>query len=169
MERQRFTDDEDNLNCVGIQKLLSDGVYRAAYPLHNGNSELEGSQRYLLLKNWASVSKWIRHQPLDAIKDYFGVRIAIYFAWLGFYTHMLIPASIVGLICFTYGIVTMPLNQISNDICNDNTTIMCPRCDTCDYWYLNETCIFSRISNIFDNNLTVAFAFFMSFWGKSYR
>jgi hypothetical protein len=33
---------------------------------------------------------------LDAIRDYFGVKIGLYFAWLGFYTFMLILPSIVG-------------------------------------------------------------------------
>ena len=32
----------------------------------------------------------------DAVRDYFGVKIGLYFAWLGFYTFMLIPPSIVG-------------------------------------------------------------------------
>lgn len=46
---------------------------------------------------------------------------------------------------------------------------MCPQCNAkCDYWYLNETCIYSRISSLFDNNLTIYFAVFMSFWGNSW-
>lgn len=35
LERQRFSDDDDSHNNVGIQKLLSDGVYQASYPLHD--------------------------------------------------------------------------------------------------------------------------------------
>ena len=30
--------------------------------------------------------KWYKYQPLDHIRDYFGERIAIYFAWLGKHT-----------------------------------------------------------------------------------
>jgi anoctamin-1 len=130
LERQRFTDDHDNANCIGIAKLLKDGVYRAAYPLHDSNpSDDRGKgDRVLLYTEWAAVRKWIHHQPLDTIKEYFGVQIALYFAWLGFYTHMLIPASIMGIICFMYGLVTLFSNQISEDICNDNKTIvMCPQ------------------------------------------
>jgi anoctamin-1 len=87
-------------------------VYRAAYPLHDGNPSTGDGDRSLLYKEWAAVRKWIHHQPLDTIKDYFGVQIALYFAWLGFYTHMLIPAAIAGLICFLFGLFTLFSNQI---------------------------------------------------------
>jgi len=41
-------------------------------------------------------------------RKYFGEKIAIYFAWLGLYTTMLIPASIFGVAAFLYGLITMP-------------------------------------------------------------
>lgn len=66
-----------------------------------------GSKRHLLSTEWASVTKWHRAQPLDYIKDYFGVKIGLYFAWLGYYTYMLMLASIVGVICFLYSFLTM--------------------------------------------------------------
>ncbi len=43
----------------------------------------------------------------SSFRTYFGEKVAIYFAWLGFYTQMLIPASIVGLIVFIYGCATL--------------------------------------------------------------
>jgi anoctamin-1 len=52
------------------------------------------------------------YQPIDHIKEYFGVKFGLYFAWLGFYTHMLIPAALVGLICFFYGLATMYSNTL---------------------------------------------------------
>ncbi|XP_037919309.1 anoctamin-4 isoform X2 [Hermetia illucens] len=170
LERQRFSEDADNHTDIGINKLIEDQVYEAAYPLHDGDGIAPGSERYILLKEWASIRKWIKHQPLDNIKEYFGVKIALYFAWLGFYTHMLIPASIAGLICFFYGLVNLGSDKMSDEICSKNNTIlMCPQCNAkCDYWYLNETCIYSRISSLFDNNLTIYFAVFMSFWATLY-
>lgn len=172
LERQEFSESEkDEPSCdVGIDKLINDGVYHSAYPLHDGDWNVAGSQRALLFSEWGSIKKWIKHQPLDNIKDYFGAQIALYFAWLGFYTHMLIPASVVGLIIFFYGLITLFSNKISEDICNDNRTIiMCPQCDgKCDYWYLSDTCLYSRIGHLFDNNLTVVFAAFMSFWAVLY-
>lgn len=40
-------------------------------------------------------------------RKYFGEKIGIYFCWLGYYTTMLIPAAIVGLIVFFYGVATV--------------------------------------------------------------
>jgi anoctamin-4 len=61
----------------------------------------------LLYTEWARPSKWYKKQPLWLIKKYFGEKIGLYFAWLGFYTNMLIPASAVGLLCFFYGLLSM--------------------------------------------------------------
>ncbi|XP_053682465.1 anoctamin-5 [Sabethes cyaneus] len=171
LERTYFSDSEEEKFDIGLRKLLNDGVYLDAYPLHDGSPDLPElqCQRTLLLQEWASVVRWIKHQPLDHIKEYFGVKIAMYFAWLGFYTHMLISASVVGLICFFFGLLTFRNNRISQEICNDSGTIMCPQCDAkCDYWYLNTTCTTSQLAYIFDNNFTIAFAVFMSIWATLY-
>ncbi|KAI8124169.1 Anoctamin-2 [Lucilia cuprina] len=109
-------------------------------------------------------------QPLDSIKEYFGAKVALYFAWLGFYTHMLIPVSIIGILFFIYGFVTWNSDPISREICNDNNaTLMCPQCDrNCDYWQLKATCNSSKINYLIDNNITVVFAFVMSIWAVLY-
>lgn len=61
----------------------------------------------LLYSEWAQPGRWYKKQPLWLVRKYFGDRIALYFTWLGFYTTMLIPASVVGLFCFLYGILSM--------------------------------------------------------------
>lgn len=35
LERQRFSEDADNHTDIGINKLIEDQVYEAAYPLHD--------------------------------------------------------------------------------------------------------------------------------------
>ncbi|XP_015606039.1 anoctamin-5 [Cephus cinctus] len=155
----------------GIQTLLAQGVYCAAYPLHDGTYKERGSIRALLYEEWGATSKWLKLQPIDTIQEYFGVNFALYFAWLGFYTYMLIPASIAGLICFFYGLVTLSSNQLARDACDPdaNNVIMCPQCDkTCDYWRLSETCLLTRVTHLFDNPATTIFAIFMSFWATLY-
>ena len=44
-------------------------------------------------------------------RKYYGEKIGIYFAWLGFYTEMLFLAAVVGTICFAYGYLTYNENQ----------------------------------------------------------
>jgi len=60
-----------------------------------------------LYLEWARPKKWYKKQPLWLIKRYFGDKIGLYFAWLGFYTQMLIPAAICGLVVFCYGLGTL--------------------------------------------------------------
>ncbi|XP_008215745.1 anoctamin-5 isoform X1 [Nasonia vitripennis] len=157
--------------CEGIQRLLAAGVYSAAYPLHDGTIKQKGSTRALLYEEWGDTKKWVKLQPLDTIREYFGINFAMYFAWLGFYTYMLIPASIAGLLCFFYGLIGMNSNQLAEDACGTwaKETIMCPQCDkTCDFWRLSETCLLTRVTYLFDNPAMVYFAAFMSVWAVFY-
>lgn len=45
----------------------------------------ELNQRQILYHYWARWCKWYKYQPLDHIREYFGEKIAFYFAWLGNY------------------------------------------------------------------------------------
>ncbi|VEN38244.1 unnamed protein product [Callosobruchus maculatus] len=166
LDRKRFSNNPQNDFAFGIERLLNEKAYAAAYPLHDGDLKVPGTMRYLLYTEWAAIKKWYKYQPLDYIKEYFGVKIALYFAWLGFYTHMLTPAAIVGLACFIYSCATLYSNQPSEDICNQRLKEkMCPLCDVwCDYWDIKESCVHARITYLFDNPTTVFFAIFMSIW-----
>ncbi|KAM9753553.1 anoctamin-5 isoform 1-T1 [Menidia menidia] len=158
----------------GIKRLLNNGTYTAAFPLHDSryweksrdpNCE---SERYTLHKHWARFFCFFKEQPLDLIRKYYGEKIGIYFAWLGFYTEMLLFAAIVGTICFLYGFLTYENNEWSKEICSEKVggnIVMCPLCDKkCSFWKLNSTCNSSWQSHLFDNVATVFFAIFMGIW-----
>lgn len=92
------------------------------------------SVRNRLIDDWASLFSIHKNQPLERIVDYFGVKIAIYFAWVGFYTKMLIPASIIGTMCFIYGVFSLKYDSPTQQICDNTTDLyMCPICDKCNY------------------------------------
>ncbi|XP_023164830.2 anoctamin-6 isoform X2 [Drosophila hydei] len=163
MQRQHFEKGDETAESRGIEKLVEDGVYLCAYALH------DKGKRDDLLNEWAKIGNWKKLQPLDNIKDYFGAKVALYYAWLGFYTQMLIPISILGIFFFLYGFVTWSSDPISYDICNGNETIMCPQCDRgCKFWLLNETCTSSQFNYLIDNKMTMVFAFVMAIWAVAY-
>ncbi|KAM4523509.1 anoctamin-6-like [Fundulus diaphanus] len=163
----------ERVKKFGITKLLSGGVYKAAYPLHdcrfNVKSREEScpNERFLLFKEWAHPKNFYKIQPLDLIRRYYGEKIGIYFAWLGFYTFMLALAAVVGLSCFIYGYRTQETNTWSKEVCDPEIggkLVMCPQCDLCHYWMLNSTCDTSKTLTIFDNFGSLVFAVFMSIW-----
>lgn len=162
---------------VGIRRMIHDENFTAAYPLHPGPEECpEGepptNSRQRLRRDWARFGRWYKFQPYDAIKDYFGTEIGLYFSWLGFYTVMLIPAALFGLIVFLYGIINARDFQPVRDICNksnERSFYMCPLCDgQCPYWSLISSCYYYIAAHAFDNDSTVIFAIFMSVWATAF-
>ncbi|NWS51896.1 ANO6 protein, partial [Chunga burmeisteri] len=165
---------KNNVKKFGINKLLDTGIYKAAFPLHDsGFRHLSTdpscpSERYLLYREWAHPKNIFKLQPLDFIRKYYGEKIGIYFAWLGFYTNMLIVAAVVGVGCFLYGCLTKDNCTWSQEVCDPNiggNIIMCPQCDkVCTYWNLTITCESSKKLCIFDSFGTLVFAVFMGIW-----
>ncbi|XP_011313504.1 anoctamin-8 isoform X3 [Fopius arisanus] len=88
-----------------IPKCISAGVISQVFPLH----ELPALEK--LQKSW--VRAFFSPQPLDDICNYFGVKITMYFAWLGHYTTALVVPAAVGVI-FWVGIIGR--NQAVEDV-----------------------------------------------------
>ncbi|NXG40273.1 ANO8 protein, partial [Dromaius novaehollandiae] len=113
-----------------VPELAARGVIQQVFPLHE--------QRILkrLMKSWVQavceaqpLGKALRggtgghrgslprsrprHPPPDEICDYFGVKIAMYFAWLGFYTSAMVYPAVFGSILYTF----TESDQTSQDIC----------------------------------------------------
>uniref|UniRef100_A0A673FSR6 Anoctamin n=1 Tax=Sinocyclocheilus rhinocerous TaxID=307959 RepID=A0A673FSR6_9TELE len=124
----------------------------------------------ILYEEWASYSIFYKYQPIGLIRKYFGEKVGLYFAWLGVYTQMLIPAAIVGVIVFLYGCATVEDNIPSMEVCDERNNItMCPMCDrACSYWKLVTACGTARASHLFDNAATVFFAIFMALWATMF-
>ncbi|XP_041095694.1 anoctamin-5-like isoform X2 [Polyodon spathula] len=165
---------EEGKRKLGIKRLLNNGSYTAAFPLHDcrywkkARDQNCENERFTLYRSWARFMSFYKEQPLNLIRKYYGEKIGIYFAWLGFYTEMLFYAAVIGLICFCYGASTYSDNVWSQEICSvdiGGEIVMCPLCDRkCGYWKLNTTCESSFQSHLFDNVGTLFFAIFMGIW-----
>ncbi|KAK2578147.1 hypothetical protein KPH14_001345 [Odynerus spinipes] len=88
-----------------IPKCISAGIISQVFPLH----ELPALEQ--LRKTW--VRAFFSPQPLDDICKYFGVKISMYFAWLGHYTTALIVPAAVGVI---YWVGIIGRNQAVEDV-----------------------------------------------------
>uniref|UniRef100_A0A4W5JQF8 Anoctamin n=1 Tax=Hucho hucho TaxID=62062 RepID=A0A4W5JQF8_9TELE len=163
---------------VGIDRLLSENAFSAAYPLHEGRFQMpEGdavdsqslSMRQILHQYWARWASWKNYQPLDHIREYYGEKIALYFAWLGFYTGWLLPAAVVGTLVFLFGIWLMVTDVPAREICESKDGfVMCPLCKICSYWNLSSICTTFKAGLLFDNGGTVFFSIFMALWAVTF-
>ncbi|XP_074860238.1 anoctamin-7 isoform X2 [Carettochelys insculpta] len=162
---------------VGVDRLLSEGVFAAAFPLHEGLFAVPAiglapdslTERQVLFQYWARWGKWNRYQPLDHIRRYFGEKIALYFAWLGFYTGWLLPAAAVGTLVFIAGIFLMLSDIPAQEICaSEGQYLMCPLCKECPYWQLSSICSMFKAGRLFDHGGTIFFSIFMSLWAVTF-
>ncbi|XP_074131117.1 anoctamin-9 isoform X2 [Sminthopsis crassicaudata] len=145
------------VNGENFEDLVKDHVFETKFPLHDREEDLKS--------NWAQWRDIFYRQPIGKIRDYFGEKVALYFAWLGWYTVMLVPAAAAGLIVFLSGFSLFDASQISKEICEAKETVMCPLQDyQRKYWRLAEICTFAKLTHLFDNEGTVIFAIFMALW-----
>ncbi|XP_060486563.1 anoctamin-8 isoform X3 [Panthera onca] len=88
-----------------IPELAARGIIQQVFPVHE--------QRILnrLMKSW--VQAVCENQPLDDICDYFGVKIAMYFAWLGFYTSAMVYPAVFGSVLYTFTEADQGIRRIS--------------------------------------------------------
>ena len=73
-----------------LDQLQTDGIIKQWFRLHNEDS------REALVKRW--VYQWKTMQPIEAIREYYGEKIALYFVWIGYYTTMLWVPALCGLV-----------------------------------------------------------------------
>jgi len=128
---------------LSIHQMIKKGIYHNMFPVHDGSfksTQANPNLRTKLTKHWAKA--FFSYQPLDQIRDYFGEKIALYFAYLGFYTVWLWSLSIIGVICFIFGIAYA--------------------------FSIPNLVVDQRVAMLFDNPLTIPWAVFVSIWATTY-
>lgn len=112
LRRQRVpkANDSEEAKIFGVNRLVQDDVYKAAYPLHEPfSNRTESDLRSYLKEKWASFDPKLlfKKQPLDKIKQYFGVKVALYFTWAEYFTHRLWYLVVAGFVVIGYGVLTL--------------------------------------------------------------
>ncbi|CAM9653012.1 unnamed protein product, partial [Phaeothamnion confervicola] len=79
---------------LDIVRLVKNKCVMAFFPLHD-----KVEMRSLQLK-WLRFFQWPWNQPIDDVKDYYGEKVGLYFLWVAHYTTWLLPAALVGLLCW---------------------------------------------------------------------
>jgi len=76
------------------------GCLKKLQPKHSHRQETD---RQLLYDHWASLKTLFKFQPLDDIEEYFGPKVAFFFAWLGYLVTCLLPMALIGSVSFFVG------------------------------------------------------------------
>ena len=84
-------------------------VYDDAYILHDDSNEEDQNHavknpRKELREAWCTWRAVLKFQPIWKIRNYFGEKIALYFAWAGMLLTCLWIPAVFGLACFIYGL-----------------------------------------------------------------
>lgn len=128
----------DAENVCTIDRLKECKVISQIFPLHYDEALSS------LKSEW--VYQFLSAQPLDNICAYFGLKIAIYFAFIGFYTKLLLYPSLFGLF-ITYFPYVMQL-------CHSNVSVWLHWC----------TWLFVFDEELLKDVLQFAFTIFNMFW-----
>ncbi|CAG2218059.1 unnamed protein product [Mytilus edulis] len=110
--------------------------------------DLDEDPRKILNDEWTKLFKF---QPLTKIRNYFGEKIAFYFAWTGLLTTSLWVPMLLGLAIFIYGIVNSASSSTDSGSASNNGSTV--------------TEILTVIKEACDNEATPYYAMIICVWG----
>ncbi|KAH9262281.1 hypothetical protein BASA82_000674 [Batrachochytrium salamandrivorans] len=161
IERSRNPDLVTGLRGAGInlQEIVLKRKALGAFALQNALNSSETGEYTVdeLFEKWNGWLKAPWNQPLDDIRDYFGEKIALYFAFLGHYTKWLFPAAFLGALVFIHQLINIGSGTGSYNFFNVTGIASV----TDEFNVTTEiVVVYSEVPE------SAAYALFISFWGS---
>ncbi|XP_013166639.1 PREDICTED: anoctamin-9-like [Papilio xuthus] len=162
-------------NYIGLERLIKRNIVIDAYALHDGpyfipRDATSINARQILFYNWAGVTNIFTRQPLNLVHEYFGPKVAMYFAFYGLYNLFLVIASIMSLITLYLAIYKNPTYMnVKEEFCECEHHIFCLKCGkTLTYCYtlpVKNLCNIFSLNILVDHKYTPHFSAFIILWG----
>jgi hypothetical protein len=105
MQRIMLETNKDGKPTIDLDKLLMDGVISSYYPIHDW-SEISTFKKF-----WLGPCSMPFLQPIQAIREYFGEKIALYFAFTEYMSMFVTVPCIVGLVMNIAGVASGDLSR----------------------------------------------------------
>jgi hypothetical protein len=178
---------KSSVQSMGLLYMLHHGYYDDALTLHDVAHSHDPGKKLILDMLWVQYSTtppdkpidipnseqhdarnnmdrlWARScrfQPLWKIRNYFGEKIALYFAWCGVLIMTLWPPLLFGIGVFIYGLyLSITKHEHSQSVATwDNATTADKAKSVVDNYI-------SIVKESFDNSITPYYALILSIWG----
>ncbi|KAK3592836.1 hypothetical protein CHS0354_028912 [Potamilus streckersoni] len=176
------------LQKVGFPYMKMKGAYLESFVLHEASDKTSKEEfgeksdsleetttegdgkdaRKCLDDTWP---KFFKFQPLWKIRDYFGEKIALYFAWSGTLTTTLWIPMLLGIAIFIFGLVnSSKRNAVVDGLSTATITTLAPNTTTAAAGIMSSfkaklTDVLTDIKEAFDNDATPFFAMIICIWG----
>jgi hypothetical protein len=106
--RERSDDDVPGCNLSKYFRDPKMKIVKNYFPIH------ESDKVTWFEKNWVLSMPW-NDAPIDEIRNYFGEKIAFYFAWLAHFTTWLVAPGFIG-VCLAFFLLSLKIEEINRSV-----------------------------------------------------